>query len=801
MVKNLKVIDKFLKFLKTDRNTFLTYILTLITIYLVIDRAVEILLMIFTGIGDSYWGPIKYALAFACPIFAFLFSCSSKFAKSEQVKLSFFYLYVVGLYILVLSMMTQSINAGCWLLLLSAPSYPTIARGFSSLIAPAFRSISLYLPLVTFYPLILKLITGINDTKDFRESIFEYAGINLSDKKSSAIGPFSCEIELCTDKNTGATIKLAEDRRFESMLVVGVSGSGKTSLIFEPMIARDIEKKYFYKKSGKEYAFAALKSGIATLNCPYGNDYINNNFSLNMISPTQSKEGTFKSCMKKLIYNTSDGKIIYKNLGLTYISPDYESTSRILKVAKNYHVHVNLIDPNSQDSLGLNPFAYDDPLQASVIISTVLKGLYSSSRPDIDLNLGFQENFSTQAIENVSILLKLMYPKMQHDDDAIPTLEDMLNAFNDFDIIQNMCIELEKDEELSAKYKILLTYFKKNFYKSSTYRADTEKYVSSAISQLDNLLRYPGIRNILCNRRNNLDFDSSLANGDINLLCTRRGDLGASAHKAFGLFFLLSMQYAVLRRPGIEATRIPHFLYIDEFSDFVGDSTEPLFTLYRKYRVGTVISIQNLDQLNVNNKKYRKTIIANCVHKIVFGNNEPEDNDWWSKELGEKSEFTFSRDYDTNKGDYSDSLKGIKYDKKPNFKPGKVQSIKFKQCIYKLRDGKGKNNIGIGVLNFLDAKYKENQPDVKLNFEKFTNGMSDDNPETMKKRIKKNAIPNSFSNDDENDNEIDPIRSNNIDSIFDNAEEGTAIITPNKFKNNNTTNTTNNDTNNNDSTD
>ena len=83
-MKILKIIDKFLKLLKTDRNTFLTYILTLITIYLTIDRVVEILLMIFTGVGCSYWGPIKYALAFACPIFAFLFSCSSKFAKSDS---------------------------------------------------------------------------------------------------------------------------------------------------------------------------------------------------------------------------------------------------------------------------------------------------------------------------------------------------------------------------------------------------------------------------------------------------------------------------------------------------------------------------------------------------------------------------------------------------------------------------------------------------------------------------------------------------------------------------------------------
>ena len=39
----MKLLDKFLKILKTDRNTFLTYVLTLISFYLVIDRLIEIL--------------------------------------------------------------------------------------------------------------------------------------------------------------------------------------------------------------------------------------------------------------------------------------------------------------------------------------------------------------------------------------------------------------------------------------------------------------------------------------------------------------------------------------------------------------------------------------------------------------------------------------------------------------------------------------------------------------------------------------------------------------------------------------
>lgn len=69
----MKILDKFLKKLNINRNTFATYILTLLTVYLAVDRITEMLLMIFTGVSYSYWGPIQYTLALACPIFAFLF--------------------------------------------------------------------------------------------------------------------------------------------------------------------------------------------------------------------------------------------------------------------------------------------------------------------------------------------------------------------------------------------------------------------------------------------------------------------------------------------------------------------------------------------------------------------------------------------------------------------------------------------------------------------------------------------------------------------------------------------------------
>ena len=80
------------------------------------------------------------------------------------------------------------------------------------------------------------------------------------------------------------------------------------------------------------------------------------------------------------------------------------------------------------------------------------------------------------------------------------------------------------------------------------------------------------------------------------------------------------MQEAVLKRPGNESTRIPHFVYIDEFPDFVNKETETCFTLFRKYRCGATIAIQNLSQLEKSGQSYyRQVVLANTKTQIVFG--------------------------------------------------------------------------------------------------------------------------------------------------------------------------------------
>ncbi|MDR0979059.1 MAG: TraM recognition domain-containing protein [Lachnospiraceae bacterium] len=756
----MKYIDKLIKVLKTDRNTFFTYTLFLVSAYFFVDRLMEMLLIMFTGTSSDYLGPFQYTLILACPAFAFAFSGHSKFVYgNNKAKLSVFYVYVLALYVIGMSMITTWFNKWIWLFIFSLPNAETIITQFAHLIKPALSAFALYFPLITFYPVFKYIFYKVNDVLDINKSIYDYKGINLSPMASTA-GPYSCEIKLCTDRITGKAIKIIEPRRFEGTLICGVSGSGKTTMIFEPLMARDLERKNFFIESGKEMGFAALRTGIASLEVPYNNEYINKNFSLNMLKPVEGKEKIYRTYMSKLIYTENSDQIVYKNLGFTSISPDYETTSHILQVADNYNIPSNIIDPSNPDSIGMNPFVHTHAPRVAIMISSILKSMYATTHPSDQES--FMENVASQAVANLVLLLKIMYPRLHEG--LLPNLEDLLMLLNDFDLAEDLCEKLRQDPELAEQYKLQIGYFKKNFYKNSTGRADTERFVYSAITELDNLLRYPGVKNILCNRTHNIDFDKVLSEGQINLICTRRGDLGATAHKAFGLFSILLMQYSVLNRPGVEKDRVPHFLYIDEFPDFISSSTEALFTQYRKYRVGSVISIQNIGQLGPDDSKFKQIALANSTTKVVFGNNTPDDNAWWSKEIGDQREWKYQNDYDTETGQYSTVYKNVDWRWKEKLKPGQIGALKFKECAYKTKDIYGKTLSYVGIVDFLESKYKEKRKSKSFDFTKFG---------AIHSSEKELSKPTRFNPQEINmDEEEDPIRTNTTDSryFFDNED-------------------------------
>ncbi|MGN1301749.1 MAG: hypothetical protein ACI4U9_04440 [Clostridia bacterium] len=772
----MKLLDKFIKKLKTDRNTFFAYLLTLITAYIVVDRIIELLFMCFTGMSVSYWGPIQYTLAMACPVFAYAFAVPSKFAKSDEVKISFFYVYCIALYIVIISMVVQWINYVGWFALMSVPNYETIFANFSELIKPAFTAISVYIPLATFYNLIVWLYRVINDPifpNSYKDSILDFTGIDLSAAPENS-GPYSFEIDLCKDRTTGKPVKILENRRFESTLIVGPSGTGKSSMIIEPMIARDLEKKFFFREVAKEMGFTALKTGIATLDCPYSKEYLNKNFNLNMLTPVTGKEKVYKAYMKKMIYFESpDGKITYKNLGLISVTPDFEQTKRLIDVAKNLDIPVHVIDPCDPTSVGLNPFIIEGPALCALTISLVLRNMYFAANPTEEAV--YRLDLSFQAIQNLVILLKVMFPKLNNG--LMPTLEDLLKCFNNFDLVESMSREMEKDVELAKEYELQIQYFKKCFYRDSDGRKDMQKYIQLVSAQLDTLLRSAAVRDIICNRYNNIDLSKVIANNEVVLFSSRPTEIGGTAHKGFGKFFLWLVMIAVEGRPGNEKSRSPFFLYVDEFNNYYDACFNDIFTQFRKYKVGTIFAIPTLSSLGGPNSPVMQTLLANSPTKVTFGNCTPDEYAWWSTELGERREWVVTPGYDPGKSDdYGSDLGKPEWKWKTTFVTAKLQGLKFKGIVYKTKDAKGKNVVNYGSVDFLESKYKGPRKSKNYSFDKFNTGTVEED-----KKPKKIKFDPSHLNWGNPDGQIDPIQMNVTDStyLFDNSD---AVIVDLKTK-------------------
>ena len=475
-----------------------------------------------------------------------------------------------------------------------------------------------------------------------------------------------------------------------------------------------------------------LKKGIAYMNGPFNNEYINRNFSLSYLRPKRGMEEQFMEHVKPVIQfkDNATGNITYKDIGITIVENDGKFISDFIGVAKNFDIDVLSIDPINPDTLSINPFAIEDPAKVASIVADVLNSMYESQGGG-----GAGDPFFTQvtidAFQNLSILLKEMYPRM--NDGEVASLEDMLELLYNFDKVEEMTEEMKKIPELEQKYKLLIAYFEKNFYKPSlningyeipgtrgSGRKDTEKFLYGAITQLNNLIRNPGLKKALCGKTNMINFDKALEDGKVITACSRKGDLGVLQAKAFGMFFILQFQDAVLRRKGTEESRTPHFLYIDEFPEYINKDMEVMFTLFRKYRCGVTIALQNLSQLSKGDKSgyYRQTVLANTKTQIVFGDTVPEDSAYWEKAFGINKIPDASSSYKIVDGELVKSA-SIEVKKKTRAEAYKIQDLGFKNVFFKTKDEKGKTVYGKGKTDFLNSKYKEKAHTLMFNFEKY----------------------------------------------------------------------------------
>lgn len=744
-----------------DPNRFLAVLFGAFTLVISVFVIGQIVVL---ALGDGRLNylpsPILYAVCLLCPVLCYSYAVNTKLIVGKDKKIKWF-MITVGLFALIIaSLLITNINRVIWYLLKLVPNYSLIKAEYPELFAPAIKTISFVIPFIGIFSMIDYFLLILRDD-DINKGIAGFSGLKVEKPKTDK-GIFTLENVICKDIDTLKPVVVPEKKRMESTLVQGATGTGKTAMVLLPMSARDLEKKYFLREYSKKLAYSLLKRGIAYIEGPFSNEYINLNFSLNYILPKKGKEKEFYKELEDVILykNESTGEVVYRDVGITVVENDGKYVNDFTNVAKNFDIEVLTIDPTDPEhTLSMNPFAIEDPAKVASIIADVLKSMQQSEGAKEE---AFFANLTSDAFQNLSILLKEMYPRLHNG--TLPSLEDVLDLLYNFDKVEEMTEDMKKIPELAEKYKLLIAYFEKNFYKPSlningyeipgtkgSGRKDTERYLYGAITQLNNLLRHPGIKKALCGRTNVIDFDKALREGHVITACSRKGELGIIASKAFGMFFILQFQDAVLRRAGIEDSRIPNFLYIDEFPEYINKDTEVMFTLFRKYRCGATIAIQNLSQLEKYKglEYYRQVVLANTKTQIVFGDTVPEDSEYWNKAFGMTKKVDMSSSFNPLDGNFA-AKKSVQVKDKERFKVHKIAEHKFGQIFYRTKAANGNSVFGEGKVDFLEDKYKTKHPAYMYNFEKFminkpvSSSMADADP------IDDSPITNTLLSDDDN---------------------------------------------------
>jgi len=93
---------------------------------------------------------------------------------------------------------------------------------------------------------------------------------------------------------------------------------------------------------------------------------------------------------------------------------------------------------------------------------------------------------------------------------------------------------------------------------------------------------------------------------------------GALSENAYllGSLFVSKIKYAALSRADQpEKARVPFFLFVDEFQNFMGHNFEEILSEARKYRLGLILAHQNLAQIR---PRMRESIWGNVGTFLFF---------------------------------------------------------------------------------------------------------------------------------------------------------------------------------------
>lgn len=131
------------------------------------------------------------------------------------------------------------------------------------------------------------------------------------------------------------------------------------------------------------------------------------------------------------------------------------------------------------------------------------------------------------------------------------------------------------------------------------------------------------VRNIIGQPKSAFKIYDAMQEKKIILMNLAKWIAGEETSKLVGKIIAMQVKLAALKRAKIpESERVPHYLYVDEFQNYVSASFESILSEARKYKVWLVVAHQYIEQLKQEwlwwNMDMSKTIFGNIWNMFIF---------------------------------------------------------------------------------------------------------------------------------------------------------------------------------------
>ncbi|WP_214484486.1 TraM recognition domain-containing protein [Bacillus sp. SM2101] len=425
------------------------------------------------------------------------------------------------------------------------------------------------------------------------------------------------DVDLGPNIKTKEIVRIRGADRPLNNSIIGPIGSGKTSALVLPMINQDL------------HHMSKMING-------------------------------FSEAFEKGNFHTEDVKGKFLN-GITIIEPSNDLCKKAYQLTKAHDIPeeaVFYIDPTNPNTKSINPLL--GPVhKVAETFTMVIEGI------------GEQTDFFFEQSQRVHLKLYIYLLKL-HDLDFIPTFDDLIDMYNNPQVVHHMHVKLKKqipndinsiqNKDERNHWKIVKgidEWFDKSLALAEERRGSVsvKKLIEDRNSPYFNEPMYydakaetvVGLRNILNDISSNIlvrrvlfghsdfDFDAHLECGGILLVNSAKGEL-ANLSETVGRFVLLSLQNAIFRRePEISPY---HSVYIDEFPEYIYEDFISFPSQSRKYKAIVTIVAQTVAQLSLKySDDYLQTLLATCRHKFVYGGIAQKDAELFSNIFGEEEKY------------------------------------------------------------------------------------------------------------------------------------------------------------------